>query len=142
MTLNIPPQNSNSENFVDASDSSPLPNNPEPQNAQSTYIPSNDLIDYERERRKLFKVAFYATLIIIVILYIALGVWIFTQNTSYHIHSNMWHIAVILAIPPTTLLFLLIKAVSKQPVEQPNAYPVSEFFNQIINILKEWVTKK
>lgn len=139
--INIPPNEYRNENFVDAEDSPPLPSNPEITNRTSQT--EFNISSYENERRCLFRVAFIFTLLIIFALYLGLGYWIFTQSTGYHIHSNMWHIAVILAIPPTTLLFLLLKVLAKQPEkESVNAYPVSEFFGQLINVLKEWVSLK
>lgn len=53
----------------------------------------------------------YAGLGIIVVLYLALIFWVFRHlDNAGH---NVWHIATILALPPTTILFLLIKVLAK-----------------------------
>lgn len=142
MSMNIPPsETQHSNNFVDAEDTPAQLSNPQVINsAEPVEI---NISPYEKERRCLFRIAFGCSILIILLLYAGLGYWIYSQSTGYHIHNNMWHIAVILALPPTTLLFLLLRVLAKQPdTETVRSYPVSEFLGQLIDILKEWVSKK
>ena len=56
----------------------------------------------------------------------------------------------ILALPPTTILFLLVKVLSKtensaKNKEQENGlnnFPATQFLNQLLDILKTWINKK
>lgn len=139
----------NEDSFVNAptseTETEQAPLNPSPSNNQNDYAKElrKDLQSYEKHRRCLFTIAFGFTLAFITILYGALCYWIYTQAQGYHIHSNMWHIAVILALPPTTLLFLLLKVLAKnQTVKSTSDYPASELISQVINILRDFLNKK
>lgn len=58
------------------------------------------------------------------------------------IHNNIWHIALILALPPTTLLFLLIKVLAKQDTHSTNSTPAGELVSQLIALAKSFLDKK
>ncbi|OOF36837.1 hypothetical protein [Rodentibacter heidelbergensis] len=139
--IHIPQDNLKSENFVGAENNQIPPTNP--QLTKGPVINPQDLIDYEKERRLLFKCAFWVAIVIIFALYTGFAFWIFRQAMSYHIHDNVWHIAVILVVPPTTLLFLLLKVLSRQQSTESSGYsPLAEFGNQLLNVLREFLSKK
>lgn len=106
------------------------------------------LLDAESQRRELFEQVIWLGVMVIVGLYFMLALWIFCSNESKS--NNLWHIAMILALPPTTILFLLVKVLSKtenseRNKEQENGlnnFPATQFLNQLLDILKTWVNKK
>lgn len=101
-----------------------------------------EIITNEAERRCLFRIAFGATLFFVFVLYGFLIYWLCSQSSSYHIHNNTWHIALILALPPTTLLFLLIKVLAKQDVHSANSTPAEELVSQLVALAKSFFDKK
>ena len=133
----------NDENFVGEFSSQPQPTNPISDVQTISRIPGEDLIAYEKERKCLFRLAFLVAILAIILLYSVFIFWIYSQSDGYHIHDNMWHIALILAIPPTTLLFLILKILARQqPTESSSHSPLMEFGNQLLGILREFLTKK
>lgn len=100
------------------------------------------IISAEQERKFLFRIAFGVTLMFVVLLYGCLIFWLFSQASNYHIHSNIWHIALILALPPTTLLFLLIKVLAKQDSHSTNSTPAEELVSQLVALAKSFFDKK
>lgn len=96
----------------------------------------------EKERKCLFRIAFGVTLMFVVLLYSCLIYWLFSQAANYHIHSNLWHIALILALPPTTLLFLLIKVLAKQDTHSTHSTPAEELVSQLVALAKSFFDKK
>lgn len=100
------------------------------------------MLSAELERRKLFRSAFRLTMTAIASLYGFLIFWILTQTASNQIHDNVWHIALILVIPPTTLLFLLIKVLAKQDNHSPQNTPIEELVSQLIGLAKSVFEKK
>lgn len=101
-----------------------------------------EIITNEAERRLLFRIAFGATLFFVFVLYGFLIYWLCSQSSNYHIHNNTWHIALILALPPTTLLFLLIKVLAKQDVHSANSTPAEELVSQLVALAKSFFDKK
>lgn len=144
MTVNISNPEQNSENFVGAESDQVQPTNPSTSdNTVRPNIDRDDLLEYEKERKCLFRIAFSFAIAIIFALYVALVWWIYCQSDNYHIGNNLWHIAVILAIPPTTLLFLILRLLSRQPqIEQAKSFPASEFMGQIIDIIRDFFNSK
>lgn len=106
------------------------------------------ILDAESQRRTLFEQVIWLGVIVVVCLYTILALWIFCSNESQS--NNLWHIAMILALPPTTILFLLVKVLSKtensaKNKEQENGlnnFPATQFLNQLLDILKTWINKK
>lgn len=74
---------------------------------------SQDFLKSEAQRRELFATVVYSSLGIVFLLYLVLVCWVF-RNMDNESH-NVWHIATILALPATTILFLLIKVLAKSP---------------------------
>lgn len=137
--IEIPPENIN----LAGAEENVIPPNNDSVGGQVNSSPLQELIIAgEKERRSLFRRAFYATLGIIIVLYSALLLWLCLQTRHYHIHNNIWHIALILAIPPTTLLFLLIKVLSKQDNSSPKNTPVEELVSQLVGLAKSFFEKK
>lgn len=113
------------------------------------------LLSREKERRILFRVIFGFSLLFVIAMVIILGCWLwyatrpyfsFNLPVSLRDSSNIWHIATILIIPPTTILFLLIKVLSQNTENDSRldekTTPAGEFLNQLLDILKSWVNKK
>ena len=135
----------NAGNFVGAANNGIAPTNPQPISTESSKLSpmQEEILDYEKYRRNLFEIAVTIALFIIILSYIGLGLWIRSQSNGYHIHDNMWHIALILTIPPTTLFFLILKILARQqPTESSSHSPLMEFGNQLLGILREFLTKK
>lgn len=111
--LDIPP---NTTNMVGATNSheTQAPNNPPIH--REIHDPfkkdwSVELIESEKQRRALFKQMVYFAAGMVGALYLALIVWVFLNvGTDNH---HVWHIATILALPATTILFFLIKVLTK-----------------------------
>lgn len=105
---------------------------------------TSDLIDSEQLRRKLFENIVWIAVWFAIFMFILLAFWIVK-----HIGIDkpiVWHIAIILMIPQTTILFILIKSLSKSGLANEdgvvNNTPTVEFFNQILGIIKTWLDKK
>lgn len=114
--LAIPNPNDDTQNanLAGENTSSPQPNNEATGGVVKDHSQTDwakELIDSEKQRRSLFAHAVYVGLGIIISLYFVLTIWVFC-NLDNHGH-NVWHIATILALPPTTILFLLIKVLAK-----------------------------
>lgn len=142
--INIPREEQNSDNFVDAENNSIQPDNTkiEP-NIPQPNILKQDIIDYEKERRILFRIAFGFSIFFILCLYIGLFWWIYSQSIGYHINNNMWHIAVIFALPATTLLIAILKLVSKHQEPTVSSHsPIKEFSNQLLSVIKEFLNTR
>lgn len=140
------PSNLNENNLVNADENVSQPNNQHiGGQAQSRYQQDlqKELISSEKERKQLFKYAFRVTLGIIVVLYIALLVWVFCHDLNAPLTSTVWHIALILALPPTTLLFLLLKVLSnREPTEITKSSPAEELVNQLVGLVKSFLDSK
>ena len=113
------------------------------------------LLEREKERRNLFRIIFGFSILFVFAMVVILGCWLwyatrpyfsFNLPVSLRDSSNIWHIATILIIPPTTILFLLVKVLSQNAENDSRldekTTPAGEFLNQLLDILKSWVNKK
>lgn len=137
--ITIPEENIN---LAGADENVQQPNNDNVGGQTQSNPLQTSILDGEKERRLLFRWAFGITLTIILVLYSALLFWLYSQTMNYHIHNNVWHIALILAIPPTTLLFLLIKVLAKQENSSAQNTPAEELVSQLVALAKSFFDKK
>lgn len=152
-TYTIPPHNEakvdkntkRPENYVEADDAKEMtqPDNSDVQTDLSTKSKyeenfQNEIISAAKEKREQFKFVIRITLWLIALMYIALAAWVFCKSTD---QSYSWHIASILAIPPTTLLFPLIKVLSNGLSSQTDTKsiqtPLGEWLNQTTEVLEK-----
>lgn len=143
-TLTMPKPNDDTQNANLAGDntSSTQPNN----NATGGVVKDNsqtdwakELIHSEKQRRYLLYGVVGTGLIIVLGLYGTLIYWVIknTDNTS----NNVWHIASILALAPTTILFLLIKVLAKSPNDNKDDKQASTPAGEILEKLSELFDK-
>lgn len=90
----------------------------------------------EQQRRTLFKGVVHVGLAMSLSLYVLLAFWIFNNDQG----NSAWHIASILALPATTILFLLIKILAKRDSdgvkEKESSTPAGEFMDKCADIVK------
>lgn len=109
-----------------------------------------DFLKSEAQRRELFQSVVYTSLGIVFLLYLVLICWIF-RHMGKESH-NIWHIATILALPATTILFFLIKVLSKSPndikEDKQASTPAgealeksSELVDKLLEVLKAIINK-
>lgn len=105
---------------------------------------NQNLIDAEKLRRKLFENAVWLGFMVVVVMYIALCCFVFNMHDEKL--NSAWHIATILAIPPTTILFLLIKVLSSNVNnnEKPDgdSTPIGQLISQVQEVVKTWLDKR
>lgn len=70
-----------------------------------------NILESEKQRRRLFTLVVLFSILVVAFLYFMLAIWLLL-NWNNHTH-NVWHIAMILVLPPTTILFFLIKVLAK-----------------------------
>ena len=156
MTDNIKIPQQDPPNYVDAADGSTV-TQPDNSRVGGTVDDSGfstqrqqDLIRTETLRRWLFGITVGFSLFAIILLYITLICWVYKRAQLPYIFgssSEVWHIATILALPPTTILFLLIKVLSKNTEQNNNNnsnppinikdMPVSELFSQTMKMIED-----
>lgn len=100
---------------------------------------NRDFLASEAQRRELFATVVYSSLGIVFLLYLVLVCWVF-RNMDNESH-NVWHIATILALPATTILFLLIKVLAKSPNDNKDDKQASTPAGEILEKLSELFDK-
>ena len=139
---NIPPADSETENLVDATENVQQPSNEKVGGIAEEKWKNdlnNDFLTAEQQRRKLFEHIVYSGAMISFFLYLLLAIWIFYSVNS-NAGQNAWHMATILALPATTILFLLIKVLSRRMPDNLNekepSTPAGEFMDKCVDITK------
>ena len=110
-----------------------------------------NILKSEKQRRCLFTLVVLFSILVFTFLYFMLAIWLLL-NWNNHTH-NVWHIAMILVLPPTTILFFLIKVLAKSPNDTKDNKQAStpagealeksgELVDKFLDILKTLINKK